>query len=311
MKQALVTFILGILIVGLVGYYNYGGFFSSKGDAHPRETVRFSTIKDLDKYFTLHEISVEKWRAGEVQIPRILIQDIPSKWPEHALENVTVEKKKALFLRFSIPLVLIANEEIKAERKTVMRFLSKTELDDGDKKRVRRLAQKYKLDEDIPLRKLLAQLKTRVGPIPVSMGVAQMIEESGWGTSRFAIEGNALFGQWSFSKGMKPKEQRAEKGDYRIRSFKTPLDSVRAYILNLNTNQAYAAFRKERSRRLNAGEALKGASMIAFLKSYSERGEEYISSIRSIIASNKLAPFDRARLSSGPTVEFIPSVFAG
>ena len=63
----------------------------------------------------------------------------------------------------------------------------------------------------------LDKLKRRVDIVPPSLALAQAAEESGWGTSRFAIKGNSLFGQWDFSgKGIKPKEQRAELGNYGI-----------------------------------------------------------------------------------------------
>src|SRR5690606_6187391 len=105
----------------------------------------------------------------------------------------------------------------------------------------------------------------------------QMVEESGWGTSRFATDGNALFGQWSYKSGIRPEEQRVkEKGDYRIAAFDTPLDSVHAYLLNLNSNHAYGEFRRKRAELRAAEKVPTGPDLVHTLVNYSERKEEYV-----------------------------------
>ena len=135
--------------------------------------------------------------------------------------------------------------------------------------------------------------------IPPSLIVAQMVEESGWGTSRFAAEGNALFGQWSYDGGIKPEEQRENKGDYRIEAFKTPLDSVRAYMLNLNSHTSYADFRKRRAALRAKGQPVTGPDLVGTLIEYSERREAYVKIIEEIMEHNSLPPLDHVRLASG------------
>ena len=133
--------------------------------------------------------------------------------------------------------------------------------------------------------------------LPPSMVLAQSAEESGWGTSRFAREGNALFGQriWAGTNGMKPRlRPRGER--FLVRSFNNLLDGVWAYAFNLNTHPAYADFRAARSSlRLNGG-GIEGLKLIGKLGNYSERGEGYIRSIENIIRVNQFEEFDGAKL---------------
>ena len=137
----------------------------------------------------------------------------------------------------------------------------------------------------------------RLGTRGSALALAQAALESGWGTSRFTSEGNALFGQWSYKAGMTPGQQRAaEKGDYRIAAFKAPLDSVGAYLLNLNSNQAYADFRARRADLRAAEKVPTGPDLVDTLTNYSERKEVYVHLLRDIIARNDLAPFDHAEL---------------
>jgi len=143
--------------------------------------------------------------------------------------------------------------------------------------------------------------------VPVSLVLAQGAEESGWGTSRFASEGNALFGRWTWSgKGIKPKEQREELGDYRIAAFDKPLASVEAYLLNINSNQAYAPLRAGRAEARRSGQALSGWELAKTLTSYSERGPDYVGSLHAIMRVNKLQPVDEAYLVGEEVWEIYP-----
>jgi uncharacterized FlgJ-related protein len=136
-----------------------------------------------------------------------------------------------------------------------------------------------------------------VDTIPPSLSLAQAAEESSWGTSRFAIQGNALFGQWDFSgKGMKPKNQRKELGNYGIARFDTPQQSIEAYILNLNTHRAYKKLRDKRASMRENNIKPTGWELAKTLDKYSERGIHYIESLHSIMRYNKLIPADDAYL---------------
>jgi Bax protein len=142
----------------------------------------------------------------------------------------------------------------------------------------------------------------RADIIPPSLALAQAAEESGWGTSRFALEGNALFGQWTFAvKGaLVPKNRDAGKA-HRVRAFTSLLDAVRAYVRNLNTHKAYRHFRRERQALRQADRQLAGTVLARTLSSYSERGNKYVRTIQSIITGNQLQNLDKARL-GGKTV---------
>ncbi|MGK2907996.1 MAG: glucosaminidase domain-containing protein [Desulfuromonadales bacterium] len=150
-------------------------------------------------------------------------------------------------------------------------------------------------------------LLRRVDTVPPSLVLAQAAEESGWGTSRFAVEGNALFGMWTWGEeGITPVKQRSGLGNYKIASYKTPLQSVIAYMHNLNTHQAYKKLRSRRAELRNAGSKVTGWDLASTLTKYSERGQAYVDSLRSMIKGNKLQSADDAFLGDGPTILLIP-----
>jgi Bax protein len=137
-----------------------------------------------------------------------------------------------------------------------------------------------------------------VDVVPVSLALAQAAIESGWGTSRFARQGNAIFGQWTSQdgKGLVPSA-RPEGKTHKVRSFDRLSESVEAYLLNLNTHRAYRDFRTLRQQSRNSGERPKGEVLATGLEAYSEKGEEYVDLLRDMIRVNRLAAFDDAILS--------------
>jgi uncharacterized FlgJ-related protein len=150
-------------------------------------------------------------------------------------------------------------------------------------------------------------LLERVDIVPVSLALSQAAEESGWGTSRFAAEGNALFGQWTWGgEGIKPEQQRAALGDHRIAAFESPLQSVMAYMHNLNTHPAYAELRAMRARLRREGQPIRGRKLAEALTKYSERGQAYVDSLHAIMSVNHLDAADEAHLGDGPTIYLVP-----
>jgi len=198
-----------------------------------------------------------------------------------------------------LPMVLMANYEIQEERRGVENLLRQKRLSPDQKGFLISVGKKYKLTlkgENLTP-KQGAKLLLRVDSIPVSMALGQAAYESGYASSRFAAEGNALFGQWKWGEGLVPKEQRAGKGDYRIATFPTPLESVKAYALNLNTHQAYEGFRKLRQSQRNSGKkSLSGKPLIQTLEAYSERGMTYVHTLNGMIEKNNLWVLDEAKL---------------
>ena len=142
----------------------------------------------------------------------------------------------------------------------------------------------------------LSILKIRMDEIPVSLAIAQAAKETGWGTSRFALEGNALFGQWTWSgEGLKPKESEKNEG-HKVMKFNVLQASVRAYQRNLNTHSSYKEFRYARAKLRDQGRDLDSLILSEYLDEYAETGEKYVEVLQKIIEQNNLKDFDDAKL---------------
>ena len=264
------------------------------------------TAHALSNAFGAMGYHFDKVAAGELSVPRLFLTSLPgdiAKVPEN-------KDRKALFFSSVLPLVLQVNEEIQGDRKRLwkLRYLARVgnKLGAADRLWLDVMSERYKIKS----RNLTDDIDTligRVDVVPPSLALAQAAEESGWGTSRFAREGNALFGQWTFGsqdKGLVPQGREAGK-THRIRAFATLTDSVRAYALNINTHRAYRDFRKTRAVVRRQGVPLDGRLLAGRLISYSERGEAYVSSLRGLIDSNGLQRLDDVRLDDGkdgPTI---------
>ncbi|MCR9213938.1 MAG: glucosaminidase domain-containing protein [Proteobacteria bacterium] len=270
------------------------------------ETIEIKSFDDLDRYFTEKDYAIQKWKDGTQKVPRLAILDIPEGWRKRVAPHMTVSHKKRTFFRVGIPLVFLANQQIAEER---ARLLALREKHPGpgpvpppDADWIREKSAEYSLPPAPVDGRLMDVLADHMDIVPPSLVVAQMADESGWGTSRFAAEGNALFGQWTYHGGLMPKDQRNGKGDYRIKAFKSPLQSVQAYMLNLNSGKPYAGFREERKKLRAAEEELTGLKLVATLINYSERHEAYVRDIENLIRHNKLMGLDQASLAPGETV---------
>ena len=132
--------------------------------------------------------------------------------------------------------------------------------------------------------------------IPTSLALAQAAKETGWGTSRFALEGNALFGQWTWSgEGLKPKDSDSSEG-HKVMKFNILQASVRAYQRNLNTHKSYKEFRKARAELRSQGKELDSIILSEYLDKYAETGTKYVEILQKIIEQNNLKDFDDAKL---------------
>ena len=146
------------------------------------------------------------------------------------------------------------------------------------------------------MNKDFSTLKIRMDGIPVSIALAQAAKETGWGTSRFAIEGNALYGQWTWSEeGIKPSAADVDSS-HKVMKFKVLKASVRAYQRNLNTHPSYKEFRKERAEQRDAGGELNCLDLVKYLDKYAETGKKYTEILEKIIKQNALIDFDSVRL---------------
>jgi len=283
--------------------------------ADDEQHYSFGSYKDVDELFQRLGYTPERWSAGIREVPRVYITNIPGRWRSTVSKEVSVQTKKRIFFRALGPLALRANELILEDRKRVQGLVevldSGKDLASADHAWLAGLAVRYKCaDSDEPSldRSTLTELSSRVDIVPVSLALSQAAEESGWGTSRFAAEGNALFGQWTWSeKAINPDQQRAALGNYGIAAFETPLQSVLAYMNNLNTHRAYRGLRVRRAELRSGGERMSGRVLAETLTSYSERGPEYVKSLHAIMRVNHLDPTDDACLDDGPTIYLVPT----
>ncbi|MDN2661756.1 glucosaminidase domain-containing protein [Psychromonas sp. 14N.309.X.WAT.B.A12] len=297
MKKLLVITLMALLFISACSENTSP---ADKLMSNPKE-VKITSLEDLDAVFTELHYTQEDWEKGDKEVPRLTFEKVNPKWQEIS-ENMPVENKKTIFLRLMLPLVLVSNERILQEREIVKSAkLTSTELI--------AIGVKYKVVDkgtDSLTKQQQQDLLTRVNTIPPSLALAQAAEESAWGTSRFALEGNAFFGQWDFSgNGIKPKQQRTELGNYGIKRFDSPLASVEGYMLNINSTSAYQSLRDLRAKEVAAGKTYSGTLLAGTLIKYSERGQAYIDGLRHLISYNKLGLTDDTYLSNNKLVHLV------
>ena len=205
------------------------------------------------------------------------------------IENV--KKRKEFFIQIVLPLIIQENNNIRLDRKTLFSIINKS---NNTSSEINWLEKKYK-QYGINTRDL-SLLKIRMDEIPASLAIAQAAKETGWGTSRFAQEGNALFGQWTWSgDGLKPKDADKDQG-HKVMKFNVLQASVRAYQRNLNTHSTYKDFRKARAEFRDLNKPLDSIELSTHLNKYAETGNQYVEVLKKIITQNKLKDFDDAKL---------------
>jgi uncharacterized FlgJ-related protein len=274
-------------------------------DARADRTLEYRSLQDVESLFATYRYTPKDWRSGAPHVvPRVYLDDVPSNWREAYSKRVSIAEKKSLFFRFLAPVVLSVNEQILEDRSRAEALLQRQaageELGAEDREWLNQLAAEYEVPgaDSGPLDAAQgAELLRRVDVVPPSLALAQGAVESGWGTSRFADLGNSLFGQWCYSGGIAPEEQRTEThGDHRIAAFKTTTLSAAGYARNLNTHGAYENFRRQRAETRKRGPYPLGLDLVATMVRYSERGEAYVHELRQIIRQNDLDKVDDATL---------------
>jgi Bax protein len=252
----------------------------------------FESWKDLEIHYKKNNF--DPFTITEKQLDYL---PILSRLPADFDQLQDVDLKKKLFYLIVLPLIHESNRQILLDREMIIniekKFLRK-DLNENELQETIRLAKKYKLDYSEINLKLFRDLKQRINVIPVSLALAQAIVESGWGQSRFALEGNALYGQWTTNelKGIVP-EDRDEDKSHAVRKFDNLTQSVQAYMHNINTHGAYYSFRVVRriAERVQYTDPV--SAKVKFLAAYAEIGQEYVDKLELIIESNNLREFDR------------------
>lgn len=242
----------------------------------------------LDSAFTRMGYRLDGVAKG-AKVPPVFLPAVPGD-----LESVAeTAVKKQVFLRVMLPLVLVVNEGIAADRRRLEAMATNREgVDEGW---LAALAGRYGV-EPAPPAALLPALLRRVDVVPPSLALAQAAEESGWGTSRFVREANNLFGHVGGDDGVVPE---GDRDGPRMAAFASLHEAVRAYVHNLNTHPAYENLRRIRAGARARGASPDGHSLAGALTAYSERGPAYVDAIRAIIRNNGLLRFDHARLGAG------------
>jgi len=273
----------------------------------------------------VERLQQENWwgevnRDEQLTVPHLMIASIHPAWREVA-PGLPVPTKKALFYRLMLPLVMHANEMVKERRAQLMQtreaVAAGAELAPDQLDQLRRGAvllrimneeEAAQLTADNPgLTAIMDDMLYRLDVVPPGLALGQAAYESGYGTSRFAVSGNALFGQWTYGgDGMAPEQKREEKGNYGVATFDWPFDSVRGYFLNLMSHPAYEDFRRLRAELRAAGEPLSSLRLADGLTRYSERGQEYVDSLKGMIRVNGLEIADNAVFRDEP-IRFILS----
>jgi len=250
----------------------------------------------------------EENRDEQLTVPHAMITGINPRWRTTS-QKLPVPQKKEIFYRFMLPLVLHANGMVMERREGLFRMRAALEAGEdqteADMQALRegavllRIAKKEEAaalsSSSENLAAVIDEAIYKLDIIPAGLALGQAAYESGYGTSRFAVEGNALFGQWTYGgKGLVPEQQRKSLGDHRIAAFDWPFDSVRGYFINLMSHPAYEDFRRLRAQLRAAGEPLTSMVLADGLIKYSERGQEYVDTLKGIMRVNRLTIADDA-----------------
>jgi len=303
------------IILGLLGLAVASLYYGANSLPHPdflgqKDTYKAQNTKSKTNKNSPAEAATQPNPAADIAIP-LKRPELASVWLNYNLPlfetsafvpavftptmpadiaQLSVQERKQLFVRIMLPLILAANERISAERALLSR---------ADASQLSVLAKSYRLKaEDFDNDGLQKALDKRIRPLPVSLALAQAAIESGWGTSRFTREANALYGQWAWraEDGVKPLE--ASNSRAVIRKFDTLQDSVHSYMKNLNSHYAYEDLRTARLNIYQNGNIPNGFDLAPYLSNYAETGEEYVETIKQVIDRNKFTNFERLSLAS-------------
>ena len=270
--------------INLDNIYDDIDVFSSNDENTNTSRLSASTIEQLfkDTDYTLKK--VKKTKLVNIGIN---LDHLPTEMKN--IENT--KKRKNLFIQIILPLIIEENLKIKLDRKKLFVILNKNNNTKSDLEWIGKKFKQYGVSKnDFPT------LKTRMDEVPVSLAIAQAAKETGWGTSRFAQKGNALFGQWTWSgDGIKPAGAEIDS-THKVASFKVLKASVKAYLRNLNTHPSYKQFRKERAIQRDNDEKLNSLELVKYLDKYAETGIEYTKILSKIIKQNSLTEFDDVKI---------------
>ena len=232
-----------------------------------------------------------EYDLGKVRSQKLVKPIYFTQFPRDLDALQSTKLKKETFIKIVLPLIVAENERILADREKLIVLSDKKFTTDLEKQWIRQKLLEYKVKKGN-----LKELLVRMDIIPTSIALAQAAKESGWGTSRFALEGNAIFGQWTWSgQGIAPLDRESNK-NHKILKFPILRASVKAYQNNLNTHKSYFKFRQKRLALRDKNKKIKGLELTETLNNYAQTGTEYTKILNQIIKQNRLTDFEPVRL---------------
>ena len=232
-----------------------------------------------------------EYDLGKVRTQKLVKPIYFTQFPRDLDALQSTKLKKETFIKIVLPLIVAENERILEDRNKLILLTKKKFTTDLEKQWLRQKLLEYKVKKGD-----LKELRVRMDIIPTSIALAQAAKESGWGTSRFALEGNAIFGQWTWSgQGIAPLDRESNK-NHKILKFPILRASVKAYQNNLNTHKSYSKFRQKRSSLRDKNKKIKGLELTETLNNYAQTGSEYTKILNQIIKQNRLTDFEPVKL---------------
>ena len=232
-----------------------------------------------------------EYDLGKVRSQKLVKPIYFTQFPRDLDELQSTKLKKETFIKIVLPLIVAENERILADREKLITLAEKKFTTDLEKQWIRQKLLEYRVKKGD-----LKQLLVRMDIIPTSIALAQAAKESGWGTSRFALEGNAIFGQWTWSgHGIAPLDRESNK-NHKILKFPILRASVKAYQNNLNTHKSYLKFREKRVKLRENKKKISGLELTETLNNYAQTGVEYTKILNQIIRQNRLTDFEPVKL---------------
>ena len=232
-----------------------------------------------------------EYDLGKVRSQKLVKPIYFTQFPRDLDALQSTKLKKETFIKIVLPLIVAENERILADREKLLILSEKKFTTDLEKQWIRQKLLEYKVKKGN-----LKELITRMDIIPTSIALAQAAKESGWGTSRFALEGNAIFGQWTWSgQGIAPLDRESNK-NHKILKFPILRASVKAYQNNLNTHKSYSKFRQKRLALRDKNKKIRGLELTETLNNYAQTGVEYTKILNQIIRQNRLTDFEPVKL---------------
>ncbi len=306
-RDTILSFIAIVFFIGGPVWLANWQIRESKQQNSPIKMVKNIQLRDgifAIKILASNGFDMKQIRKNKTAVPEIYFTSLPRELTRIKDSRI----KKDLFFSSLLPPILKVNDIIRQDRQKLKKIVLKITLGtDVSEPEYYWLTQKlvqYKVrvrdvrDFVARVDDILDQLLGRMNVIPPELALAQAAQESGWGSSRFAQQGNALYGEWTWGSGcgMIPA-QRDEGKTHRMKCFKNIIEAVDSYVLNLNTHKAYTELRLQR-RQFRDDQIMDANPLVETLTNYSEEGEEYVEKIKRIIRVNKLSDFRLARLKS-------------